>query len=95
MVIHFCNLLMVSVLEKKKNTTRHFSGELICSSFTWKKIHLGNMCAWTRELRFSGEYNVYTRGRKMYGKRKEETLTDGIIIELRQDNKNARKRIKK
>jgi len=53
------------------------------------------MCAWTRELRFSGEYNVYTRGRKMNGKRKEETLTDGIIIELRQDNKNSRKRIKK
>lgn len=60
MVKLFRNLLMVSVLEKKKNTTRHFSGELICSSFTWKKIHLGNMCAWTRELRFSGEYNVYT-----------------------------------
>lgn len=53
------------------------------------------MCIWTRELRFSGEYNVYTRGREMYRKRKEETLTDGIIIELRQDNKNARKWIKK
>lgn len=65
--------------------------------FYVKKIHLGNMCmcVWTRELRFSGEYNVYTRGREMYRKRKEETLTDGIIIELRQDNKNARKRIKK
>jgi len=60
-----------------------------------EKIHLGNMCASTRELRFSGEYNVYARGQKMYGKRKEETLTDGIIIELRQDNKNVRKRIKK
>lgn len=40
-------------------------------------------------------YTVYTRGREIYRKRKEETLTDGIIIELRQDNKNARKRIKK
>lgn len=87
---------MVSVSKKKKPLDIS-SGNLYVQLLRKKKIYLGNMCmcVWTRELRFSGEYNVYTRGQEMYRKRKEETLTDGIIIELRQDNKNARKRIKK
>lgn len=44
-----------------------------------------------------GNMGIHIHVDKKYicGKRKEETLTDGIIIELRQDNKNARKRIKK
>lgn len=50
---------MVSVSKKKKPPDIS-PGNWYALLLRRKKIHLGNMCAWTRELRFSGEYGVHT-----------------------------------